>query len=164
MTIALINFLPTEGDPHGPRTGSYVYGGEPGLGGSFDFQDSLILLCPANPASLVADTQTVARWYKTGAGGINGRADAKAAAGQIPAGDTWEGVTCEVGVSGSEADEIAYWMLKLEDGNGNTIQGSAVSNSTGANSCDAVFGSVPSFTSNATDYAFSAAVTFPNQW
>ena len=43
-SITLTAFLPEEGDPHGPRTGQYVWEREPAVGGSFEFQDTLVLL------------------------------------------------------------------------------------------------------------------------
>ncbi len=168
LTVAFTNFVPEEGDPHGPRTGSFTHLGEPGIGGSLTFSDSLILLCPSNPSNLVADTQTVARWYKASTGGIHGRADAKATGGQMAAGQMWEGVACHNGQpaqASTAANEDAYWMMKLEDPAGNTVSGSARETTDGqANPCDPVFGAVPSLTNNATDYDFTKALTFPGQW
>ena len=168
MTIAFTNFLPEEGDAHGPRTGSFTHLGEPGIGGSMTFADSLILFCPANPTAKVADTQTVARWFKKSTGGIAGRADAKASGGQIPTGDNYLGVSCHNGTPGQGTTrevESAYWMMKLEDAAGNTVSGSSHEAINGGTSpCDAALGQVPSLTNNATDFNFAAAVSFPGQW
>ena len=165
LNIKMTAFLPEEGDPHGPRTGSYLHVGEPGIGGRLTFQDSLILLCPANPNGAVADTNAVSRWYKGADGKIHGRGDAKATGGQIPAGDTWSGVSCHNGVRADRDSESGYWMMKLEDGTGATIHGTEQQTTdAGASPCDAALGAVPSLANNATDYDFSAAVSFPNEW
>ena len=162
--IALTNFLPDDGDPHGPRTGNYAWEREPGVGGKFQFQDSLVLLCPSNPGNAAADLTTVARWYKGTDGAVHGRSDSKATGGQIAAGTSWEGVTCAQGQTTSAPAE-GYWMMKLEDSSGNTLAGSAVQDTTaGSTPCDTAFGPVPSVSSNASDYDFSAAVTFPGEW
>lgn len=158
--ITLTNFLPEEGDAHGPRNGSYSWEREPGVGGKFQFQDSLILLCPNNPTNAVADLTTVARWYHT-TDGVHGRSDSKATGGQIATGQTWMGVTCAKGQTTAMPAE-GFWMMKLEDASGATVTGQA--DTTGADPCDPVFGAVPSVSNNATDYDFSAAVTFPNEW
>jgi hypothetical protein len=160
-SITLVDFLPEEGDAHGPRNGSYSWEREPGVGGKFQFQDSLILLCPANPSGAVADLVSVARWYKAADGSIHGRGDAKATGGQIAAGNAWLGVTCAQGAT-TAAPAEGYWMMKLEDASGATVAGQA--DTIGSSPCDAAFGPVPSVSDNATDYDFSAAVTFPNEW
>ncbi len=160
-TIQLIDFLPEEGDAHGPRNGNYVWEREPGVGGKFAFQDTLVLLCLPNPAAVTSDTTTVARWYKTSDGSVHGRSDAKATGGQLPTGDTWLGVTCAKGET-TAAPAEGFWMMKLEDATGATV--SAQSSQLGTEPCDSVFGPVPSATNNATDYDFSAPVTFPGEW
>ena len=165
-TITFANFMFGPNDPHGARNGSYVFVGEPGLGGTLAYQDSLALLCPANPSGLDANTVTEARWYLDSSDGlIHGRADASALGGQIATGDTWLGVTCHLGPAPTPANENAYWMMKLEDATGATVQGSAheTSDST-APACDPVFGAVPSLTNNSTDYTFGGTLTFPNEW
>ena len=159
-SIALTAFLPEEGDPHGPRTGSYSWEREPSIGGKFQFEDSLVLLCPTNSANAVADLTTVARWYKS-ADGVHGRTDAKATGGQILTGQTWLGVTCAKGPTNSAPAE-GFWMVKLEAANGSTVSGEA--DLTGADPCDSAFGPMPSLTSNTSDYDFSSAVTFPGEW
>ncbi len=163
-SFTLTGFLPEEGDPHGPRTGSYSWEREPSVGGKFQFQDSLILLCPSNPTNAVADLTTVARWYNSG-NGVHGRSDSKATGGQMSATQTWMGVTCAKGQTTSDPAE-GYWMVKLEDSSlappNNTVSGSAAM--VGADPCDSVFGPVPSVNNNSTDYDFAAAVTFPGEW
>ena len=158
--ITLTAFTPEEGDPHGPRTGSYSWEREPSVGGKFSFQDSVILFCPSNPSLLAADLTTVARWYRA-ADGVHGRSDSKATGGQIPAGNTWVGVTCANGQTQSSPAE-GYWMMKQEDSTGATVTGQA--DTAGDAPCDAAFGVVPSVSNNATDYDFSAALTFPGEW
>jgi hypothetical protein len=160
-TVTLTNFLPEEGDPHGPRNGSYTHLNEPGVGGLLTFQDSLILLCPANSTGAVADLTAVARWYKASDGAVHGRSDAKATGGQIASGDAWLGVTCAKGQTTSVPAE-GYWMMKLEDATGKTVVGQA--STIGSEPCDSAFGPVPSVSDNATDYDFSKPVSFPNQW
>ena len=164
-TVTFHGFSFGPNDPHGPRSGTFTHVGEPGVGGSLTFQDSLVLLCPANPTAQVADAVTHARWYVTN-GALHGRADAKATGGQIPSGDTWLGVTCYQGTHGVRplaTAENGYWAMKLEDGSGATVTGSA-RHAGSEQSCDSAFGAVPSLTDNQTDYDFTAAVTFPNEW
>ena len=158
--ITLTAFLPEEGDPHGPRTGSYAWEREPGLGGKFQFEDSVVLLCPTNSTNAAADLTTVARWYHSTAG-VHGRSDSKATGGQILTGQTWMGVTCAKGQTTSQPAE-GYWMMKLESSTGATISGEA--DTTGMDPCDSAFGAVPSVSSSANDYSFSSAVTFPGEW
>jgi hypothetical protein len=159
-SIALTNFLPEEGDPHGPRNGSYSWEREPSVGGKFQFQDSLVLLCPNNPTNAASDLTAVARWYHS-TDGVHGRSDAKATGGQMLTGQTWMGVTCAKGQTISSPAE-GYWMMKLEDASGATVSGQA--DTVGLAPCDPVFGAVPSLSNNATDYNFAAAVTFPGEW
>ena len=158
MTLTNFHF---DDDLHGPRNGSYSWEREPGVGGKFQFTDSLVLLCPANPSLLDADLTAVARWYKSSDGSVHGRSDAKATGGQIAAGDTWMGVTCAQGAT-TTAPAEGYWMMKLEDSSGATVAGAA--DTLGSTPCDSIFGAVPSVTNNASDYDFTAAVTFPNEW
>lgn len=158
--FTLTAFLPEEGDPHGPRTGSYSWEREPGLGGKFQFEDSVVLLCPTNSTNAAADLTTVARWYHS-TDGVHGRSDSKATGGQILTGQTWMGVTCAKGQTTSQPAE-GYWMMKLESSTGATISGEA--DTTGMDPCDSAFGAVPSVSSSANDYSFSSAVTFPGEW
>jgi hypothetical protein len=160
-SIALTNFVPEEGDAHGPRTGSYLWEREPGVGGKLQFQDTAVLFCLPNPAGVQSDLTTVARWYKASTGEVHGRTDARATGGQLPAGDTWMGVTCARGQSSGAPGE-GFWMMKLEDSTGATV--SSQSAQLGTEPCDPVFGAVPSATDNKTDYDFTAAVTFPGEW
>ncbi|MGZ6124497.1 MAG: hypothetical protein ACXWLR_06030 [Myxococcales bacterium] len=160
-TVALTNFVPEEGDPHGPRNGSYLWLREPGIGGKFQFQDTVVLFCLRNPTSAQSDLNTVARWYKASDGQVRGRSDAKATGGQLPAGQTWMGVTCAKGQTTSAPAE-GFWMMKLEDSAGVTLAAQLAQ--VGTEPCDPVWGPVPSATSNATDYDFSKPVTFPGEW
>lgn len=165
ISVTFTNFMFSPSDPHGPRNGSYAYVGEPGNGGTLRYQDSLALLCPANPSRLDANAVTEARWYYDASDSlIHGRADAKANAGQIPAGDTFVGVACHIGPRPTPVNENAYWMMKLEDAGGATLAGSVHEQESGATPCDPVFGAVPSLTGSANDYTFGGALTFPNEW
>jgi len=160
-TVTLTNFVPEEGDPHGPRSGSYSWLREPGIGGKFVFQDTLVLFCLRNPDHSQSDTTTVARWFKATDGNVHGRSDAKATGGQLPTGDVWMGVTCAKGPTSTEPPE-GFWMMKLEDSTGATL--SAQLSQVGTEPCDPVWGPVPKVTDNSTDYDFSAPVTFPGEW
>ncbi len=160
-SVTLTDFLPEEGDPHGPRSGSYLWEREPGVGGKFQFQDTAILFCLRNPASAQSDLTTVSRWYKAAGGEVHGRSDAKASGGQLPAGQTWMGVTCAKGQTTSAPAE-GFWMMKLEDSTGATL--SSQSSQVGTEPCDPVWGAAPSAANNSTDYDFSAPVTFPGEW
>ena len=165
-TITFAGFSYGSTDPRGPRSGTFTHVGEPGVGGSLSFQDSLVLLCPANPQLAAADVVAKARWYVATDGTLHGRADAKATSGQIAAGDSWLGVTCYQGGRAMRplaTTETAYWAMKLEDGAGATVAGSA-HQAGSAQACDSAFGVVPSQIDKASDYDFSAPLSFPNQW
>jgi hypothetical protein len=159
--IALTDFVPEEGDRHGPRTGSYSWLREPGIGGEFQFQDTEILFCLPNPAGMQSDLTTVARWYRASDGAVHGRADARATGGQLPSGDQWLGVTCAEGPT-TTAPAEGFWMMKLEDGSGATVAVRLAQN--GVQPCDPAFGGVPSPTDNKTDYDFTAPVSFPGEF
>lgn len=142
---------------------TYTFLREPGVGGSLVLKDAMIFFCPANPTLLPADALLVSRWFRTATGEIHGRSDAEASGGQIPTGDVWMGVTCH----SRPADPLTiptefFWMVKEEDSTGNTLMSWQVA--AGAGACDAAFGSVPSASSNATDFDFkdvNPAVPFP---
>jgi hypothetical protein len=145
-----------------PLDASYTFLREPGVGGSLVLHDAMVFACPANPTLAPADATLVSRWFRTQSGEIHGRSDAKATGGQIPAGDTWMGVTCHARVADDQmmAPSEFFWLIKEEDANGATLQSWQVQGGTGA--CDPAFGPVPSATSNATDFDFSTIVTpFP---
>ena len=160
-SITLTDFLPEEGDRHGPRTGSYSWLREPGVGGKFQFQDTAVLFCLPNPAGEESDLNTVARWYKASDGSVHGRSDSKAAGGQLAAGQAWMGVTCAKGRT-TDAPAEGFWMMKLEDSTGATLTSRTAQ--AGSDPCDPVFGAVPSATDNKTDYDFTSSVTFPGEW
>jgi hypothetical protein len=164
--VAFENFKFGPADKHAPRTGTYTHVAEPGVGGSINYQDDLVLLCPANPTALEADTVTQSRWYLATDGSVHGRADARANGGQIVAGDTWMGVTCHQAPVGSDPASVGenYWLMKLEDSLGTTLEGHERPVG-GGTACDSAFGVVPTLDSSANDYTFPAApVTFPNEW
>jgi hypothetical protein len=162
-TITLTNFIPDDALAvvHGPRNGAYTWEREPGVGGFFQYQDSLILNCPSNTARAIADISAVARWYKAADGSVHGRSDAQATGGQIPAGDKWEGVTCAQGPSSSSPAE-GEWLMKEEDSTGASIFVSHVQ--VGLTPCDTIFGAVPDENDSTNDYNFTSAVTFPNEF
>jgi hypothetical protein len=164
----LINFAPAD-QPSVVQSTNYQYVGEPGVGGSIEYTDAIATPCPTNPSGLAASAQLVARWYKAPDGGVHGRADAQMSGGQIPAGQTWIGTSCENNQPGQATSanvESAYWMVKVEDASGATVDGTAVESSDGAsNPCDAAFGSVPTLASNSKDFSFGqGALAFPNEW
>src|SRR5438132_6948785 len=136
-TIVLTNFMPEEGDGHGPRNGSYLWLREPSVGGKFQFQDTVTLFCLPNPAGVQSDLMAVSRWYNATDGGVHGRSDAKATGGQLDAGFSWIGVTCAKGQTTSEPAE-GYWMMKLEQPDGGTSD--ARSSQVGTDACGAGLG------------------------
>lgn len=165
--LTLTAFLPEEGDAHGLRTGSYVWEREPGVGGSFAFQDTLVLLCTSNPNALTSDLIAVARWYKATDASVHARTDAQATGGQLPTGNVWVGATCAQGASTATPAE-GYWMVKEENASGATVVGKA--DTSGLTPCDAMLGgAAPDVGSNVHDFAFTGIsfttpYPFPNEW
>jgi hypothetical protein len=142
-----------------PRTGKYVFLKEYGKGGSLKFVDTLHLSCigPGGAATGTSPVKTVTRWIQTSSGSIHFRGDALAAGGQVAAGDEWMGITCAQSADGARQPAETYWMMKLEDASGATLQGSSrQSTSATAAACDPAFGAVPSIDNAATDYDFAA--------
>ncbi|MGZ6081613.1 MAG: hypothetical protein ACXWK4_12420 [Myxococcaceae bacterium] len=163
-SITLTNFVPEEGDQHGARNGTYLWEREPGVGGKFQFQDTVVLFCLPNPEAAQSDLTTVSRWYKADDGQVRGRSDSKATAGQLPSGDTWMGVTCAKGQTTSAPAE-GFWMMKLEDSTGKTVPGAYRAAQVGTEPCDPALGkTIPNAADSSTDYDFTAAVTFPGEW
>jgi hypothetical protein len=145
-----------------PLDASFTFLREPGVGGSLVLKDAMVFGCPANPGREAADATLVSRWFRTQSGEIHGRSDAEATGGQIPAGDTWMGVTCHARPADDDNMPPAefFWLIKEEDANGATLFSKQVQGATDA--CDPAFGPVPSATSNATDFDFSSIPTpFP---
>jgi len=154
--IATMTNLSNDGER--PRTGKYVFFKEAGKGGSLKFVDTLPLGCPGPGGSTTGTTPTsaVARWTLPASGQIHFRADAQATGGQVAAGDKWEGVTCAQSISRRRHPEESFWMMKLEDSTGATVQGSSrQSPGATAAACDAAFGPVPAVDNAATDFDFS---------
>jgi hypothetical protein len=166
-TIVLTEFIPEEGDLHGPRSGTYSWEREPSVGGKLKFEDTVTLFCLSNPAGLQSDLTTVSRWYKADGGQVRGRSDAKATGGQLPTGDVWMGVTCAKGQTTSAPAE-GFWLMKLEDSTGATVGSFARSAQVGVDPCDPLLAkNVPNPTDSSTDFDFSVAftdITFPNEW
>jgi hypothetical protein len=162
--IVLSDFVPEEGDSHGPRSGSYAWEREPGVGSKFRFQDTVTLFCLPNATGVQSDVTTISRWYKADDGQVHGRSDSRATGGQLPTADTWMGVTCAKGQTTAMPAE-GFWMMKLEDSTGATV--SSQMSQVGTEPCDPVFGAVPGATDNKTDYDFPtefSAITFPGEW
>jgi hypothetical protein len=154
--IATMTNLANDGER--PRTGKYVFFKEAGKGGSLKFVDTLGLGCPGPGGSAAGTTpvSAVARWTLPTSGQIHFRADAQATSGQIAAGDKWEAVTCAQSVSRRLHPQESFWMMKLEDSTGATVQGSSrQSPGATAAACDAAFGPVPAVDNAATDFDFS---------
>jgi hypothetical protein len=141
------------------RTGKYVYFKEYGKGGSLKFVDTLHLACTGAGGAPTGTTpvETVARWIQTSSGSIHFRGDALAAGGQVAAGDKWMGVTCAQSADRTRQPAETYWMMKLEDATGATVQGSSRQSTqpTGA-ACDTAFGVVPSIDNAGTDFGFAS--------
>jgi hypothetical protein len=145
-------------DGQNARTGKYVFFKEYGKGGSLKFVDTLHLACtgPGGSATGTTPVETVARWVQTSSGSIHFRGDARATGGQVAAGNEWMGVTCAQSADRARQPAETYWMMKLEDATGSTIQGSSrQSTQTTAAACDAAFGSAPSIDGSGTDFGFA---------
>jgi hypothetical protein len=141
------------------RTGKYVFFKEFGKGGSLKFVDTLHLGCPGPGGAATGTTpvETVARWIQTSSGSIHFRGDALATGGQVAAGDRWMGVTCAQSTDRAHQPGETYWLMKLEDATGATVQGSSrQSTQATAAACDAAFGPVPAIDNPATDFAFGS--------
>jgi hypothetical protein len=169
IDVGFTSFKLYPNDPHGARNGTYHYLAEPRVGGIFSFQDTLVLLCPKNDGGQAADTVTESRWYQASDGSVHGRVDAKAVDSQgstwIPATDTWVGVTCHEGPSPKAENESGYWMMKLEDQNGATVQGSAMVANMSTSTCDTLLGAkIPDLVDSANDWTFGGTLSFPNEW
>ncbi len=143
-----------------PLNASYRYVREPGVGGSLAATDAMVFACPANPTLAAADVTLAARWYLASDGAVHGRGDAKATGGQVPSGDAFMGVTCHQGATDGTAAE-GFWMMKLEDSTGATVQSWTPAGSPTA--CDPAFGPVPAASGPGTDFDFTAPVTFPGE-
>src|SRR5262249_6955174 len=115
--ITLTNFTPDDDSKHGPRNGGFHWLREPGVGGMFSFQESVVLFCPANPNLLAADVKTVSRWFHSSEGSVHARSDSMATGGQIAAGNKWIGMTCGIGSTRSAPSE-GEWLMKEELPNG----------------------------------------------
>jgi hypothetical protein len=165
LQVTLTNFTPDDTivDANGnplltPKDANYVFTRTKGVGGSLKFQDEMVLACPDNPSSEQATVNTVARWGHNSTGSFVGRADAVATGGQIQTGYKIEGVVCADLSQGDATAELGkYWMMKAEDTtNGNTIvAGEAYVGAAGPDTCDPIFGAVPSPDNNTTDFDFS---------
>jgi hypothetical protein len=165
VSVARVAWDPdSDGDGLGhvsPLDASYRYVREPGVGGSLAVTDAMVFLCPANPSLAAADVTLAARWYLASDGAVHGRGDAKATGAQVPSGDTFMGVTCHQGATDGTAAE-GYWMMKLEDAAGATVQSWTPAGT--ATACDPAFGPVPLANAPTNDFDFSAPVTFPGEF
>ena len=100
------------------RNGHFVFDKQTGKGGSLKSTEDMTLRCTgATPvAAGTTPVTAVARWA-VASDGVHFRGDAGATGGQVPAGEKWEGVTCAQGRDPRET----YWLMKLEDATGTTI-------------------------------------------
>ncbi|MBS2027156.1 MAG: hypothetical protein JST54_04555 [Deltaproteobacteria bacterium] len=184
IEVTLANFTPNDTITDiSPRNAHYVFTRTVGVGGSLKYTDELILLCPylngAPNTAARSSVNTVFRWTHLSDGTFVARGDTAATADSadtntpnIPSGDKIEGVTC--GTLGN-GDAEKYWMMKLEDSSGATIQSGTFSydslpNTDPTTACDAAFGPIPSTDNGTNDYDFSSvnfadptAVSFPSQ-
>ncbi|HZZ86190.1 MAG TPA: hypothetical protein VFE30_16795 [Anaeromyxobacteraceae bacterium] len=144
-----------------PRSGSYVYFREPGIGGSLKVEDQMVFACPANPTLALADAKLVSRWYRTAAGEVHGRTDALVSGGQFGQEDL-VGVTCHGAASELTLEQETFWLAKDEDSSGATVSGESSESLGGVTSaaCDPVLGQAPALASAAADFAWDPALRF----
>lgn len=174
IVVKLVDFLPEEGDPHGPRSGTYTHLSQQGVGGYLDYGDTLQLLCPnVSPATPPeSDLSTYTQWYLK-SGVLSGRADSYAVnenptpSGQIPQGDEFVGVSCysdSTVVAANATSENLYWLMKEENiASGQTLRFWEAA--AGTATCDPAFGPTPSSQNNTNDFNFSNLPNpaFPNE-
>jgi hypothetical protein len=156
LSINFTNWMPNPGDPHGVRNGAYLSVGEPGLGGTLDYQDSLILPGGCLHPDLFSSTTQVKRTFGGSDGSLYSRLDTETTGGSLASGDSIQQFQC------SAAPIMPYKMIKLEDDSGNTVQGTQ--SSAGSSACNPAFGPVPSLGDDATDYNFGSPISFPGEW
>jgi hypothetical protein len=170
IDVTFTNLIIKHNDPHGPRSGSYTHVGESGIGGDLTFTETLPTPCPGVPGDAPATITSVHRHYVTPDGHhVHVRRDTKATGGLIPAGDELLITSCGVTTipradTDPDTDSSRWTLRKTEDGAGNTVKGAIATHNPTDPPCDPVFGAVPSLTNNATDYDFSAPVSFPGEW
>ncbi len=189
LDFTLTNFTPDSASPFFPAGGGhYVFARTQDVGGSFKFQQSVDLWCPVNAQNSQATLQTVAVWSSID-GTFYGRADSIATGGQIPAGEAWVGLTCaNLTASTSTTPDELYWLMKDEDGSGNSVAPSPYcANLTGQGgedafgaactvpapgptTCQSIFGPLPDAQDGKNDYAFakvnfddSSVVPYPGE-
>ncbi|BDG09493.1 hypothetical protein [Anaeromyxobacter paludicola] len=149
-----------------PRSGSYVYFREPGVGGSLKIQDQMVFACPANPTLALADVKLASRWYRTTAGDVHGRSDTVMTGGQLAAPVAKVvGVTCHDGSAETSLEAESFWLMKAEQADGTTVSGesSAHLGADPASVCDAAFGAVPTLTDATSDFAWDPSLKFDDQ-
>ncbi len=143
-----------------PRDGHYVFFREPGKGGSIKIEEQMVFACPSNLESVPADVKLVSRWFKTDSGSVHGRSDALMTGGQLPAEYRVAGVTCHQGERDGVDQIEGYWLMKEEDGQGQTLAGGAVGG--GPETCDPLLnppsGTVPTLDDSSNDFDMSGIV------
>jgi hypothetical protein len=148
-----------------PRSGSYVFNRQPGIGGSLKLQDQMVFACPSNPQLLAADAQLVTRWFKASDGSVHGRSDALMTGGQLTAPvDHVVAVTCHLGASDGAFEAEGLWFMKAEAADGSTVE--SWSAQAGTEPCDPIFGPVPDSTDAKNDFttwpsSYSDGVPYP---
>ena len=164
VSFAGITVKPT--DPHGPRTGSYTHVGETAIGGDLDYQASIPVPCPGNPAGPVEIT-VQRRHVDSAAGERTFRRDALVTGGSLTAGQVSIGFQCGTDTqtsTGQTAVQSNYLVHKIENADGTTQSYTVKFKNETAPNCNPAFGSLVSPTDNSTDSPFSHPVTFPGQW
>ena len=138
-----------------PRSGSYVYYREPGVGGSLKVKDQMVFACPANPGWIPADAELVSQWLRQADGSVHGRSDARMTSGQLPAGDQVLGVTCHSGAAEGREQAEGFWLMKYEPAASPGPFAGASSlalSQSGPGACDPVFGPVPTLADRTDDF------------
>ena len=150
-----------------PRSGSYVYFREPGVGGSLKIQDQMVFACPANPTRALADVKLVSRWYKTAAGPVHGRSDTIMTGGQLTAPvASVVGVTCHDGSGENTMQAESFWLMKAEQADGTFVTGesSADLGAAAATACDPLLGAtVPTLVDATNDFVWDPTLKFDDQ-
>jgi hypothetical protein len=136
--------------------------GEPGLGGGYAADDTVVLDCPPNAAHAASTTHAAYRFFRGADGKVHGRTDTQATGGPIPTGDAYTSASCW---GRSEARPLTVAEIdKEEDATGATIAGQTLPPTLPPSPCDPAFGPLPALTDNADDYVFAGLPTFPGEW
>jgi len=155
------------GDPHGPRTGTYVLTEEQGLGGSLDFQASIPVPCPANPTGPV-QISVQRQHVNATSTEVDFRRDASVTGASLASGQQSIGFSCgtaaQVALGVTLVPRTSYSLHKIENADGTTQTFSIKYKNETAPNCNAVFGSLVSPTDNSSDWTFPEPLSFPGEW